>query len=58
MNCVFYVSMVKFRFRLRVKVRLKRLLQLKQNNAKQVQKKSKTICLGFVSALRTCETKR
>jgi len=46
-------------------VRFKRLLQLKENNAKQFQNKSKTNpkqtqnkTIGFVSALRTCETKR
>jgi len=40
------------------KTGLKRLLQLKQNNPKQFQNKTKTICFGLVSALRTCETKR
>jgi len=39
-------------------LQLNRLIQLKQNNAKQFQNKTKTICFGFVSALCTCETKR
>jgi len=43
--------------------RVKRLLQLKQNNAKQIQNKpqknkTKLFCFGFLSALRTCEAKR
>ena len=37
---------------------IKRLLQLKQNNAKHFQNIPKTFCFGFVSALHTCEAKQ